>query len=72
MSKEIHLKVTHGNVDPLTAPNRGTFEFATGKSASDKLTAELNGKFGESFEDRPLIVIPFESEDSAENFKTFV
>lgn len=70
MSKQIHVKVAHGHVDPVTAPNRGTFELKTGSAAASQLTAELQGRFGEDFHDRPVIVIPFESADHAEQFKT--
>lgn len=72
MSKQIHIKVTHGQVDPNTAPNRGSFELKTGAAAASQLVAELNGRFGETFTDRPVIVIPFETADHAEQFKTFV
>ena len=71
MHKQIHIKATHGKVDPLSAPNRGSFEFATGTHAAQNLVAELNGKFGEGFENRPVIVIPFETADHAEQFKIF-
>lgn len=72
MSKQIHIKATHGVVDPITAPNRGSIEFQTGKQAADKLIAELNGRFGQALNDRLTVVVPFESEDAAEAFKTFL
>ena len=72
MSKQIHVKVTHGQVNPATAPNRGSFELKTGSAAASQLSSELSGRFGETFTDRPVIVIPFDSADNAEQFKTFV
>ena len=72
MHKQIHIKATHGSVDALSAPNRGTFDFSTGSQAALNLSAELNGKYGESFDNRPVFVIPFETADHAEQFKTFV
>ena len=72
MSKQIHIKATHGKVDPATAPNRGTIDFQTGSAAANQLIAELSGKLGKQLENRPTIVIPFETEASAEDFKNFI
>lgn len=35
------------------------------------MIAELSGRYGECFETRPVIVIPFENADKAEEFKSF-
>lgn len=62
MSKEIHFKLTHGQVDKATAPNRGSFDFQTGTAAADKLIAELSAKYGKELDNRPTIVVGFENE----------
>lgn len=35
------------------------------------MIAELSGRYGECFETRPVIVIPFENADKAEEFKAY-
>jgi len=71
MSKEIHFKITHGKVDLSAASNKGSVDFQTGSIAANQLIGELNGRFGKQLNDRPTIVIPFENESNAEEFKNF-
>lgn len=70
MVKEISVTVKNGDVDPESAPIRGSVEMRMGAQATSDLVAELSGKYGEEFGDRPLFVATFGSEDSAESFKT--
>ena len=72
MPKNIKIQVSQGNVDPQSAPNRGTIEIETGNQAATDLVAQLNGMYGEEFTDRAVCVIHFTSEDAAEEFKTFL
>jgi hypothetical protein len=72
MSKEIHFKVKQGIVDSQSAPNRGSIDVTTGAAAASQLAAELSGRYGEELNDRPTIVIPFDSESAAEDFKSLL
>ncbi len=71
MSKTIHIKVRNGDVSLENAPNTGSVEIETSAEAVSTLAAELNGKYGLDFLDRPSIVIPFSTEDEAEAFITW-
>ncbi len=63
------MKARHGTVNEDTAPNKAKVELTTGASAVTQMVAELNGKYGMELNDRPTLVISFNSEDAAEEVK---
>lgn len=66
--KEISFKLAIGEVAD-DAPNYANITFETGAEYANKLWGELNGKYGQDFNKKPVIVIPSDSTEGADKIK---
>jgi hypothetical protein len=72
-NKEIDISFKIGDFVENGCGHKGFFKIETGPTASNKVLAELQGKYGEDYDNKPVIVIPSEDaeelKDFIENFK---
>lgn len=66
--KEIDIKFKIGDMVNETPGNKGVISLVTGSGASNQVWAELQGRYGEDFDNKPVIVIPSEDAEGLKDF----
>lgn len=73
--KEIDIRFQFGEVDEDNAGHKGSITVSTGSGEANQVWAELQGRYGEDFDSKPLVVIPSEDAEGLkeylENFEGF-
>jgi hypothetical protein len=72
-NKEVDISFKIGDFVENGCGHKGSFKIESGPTATNKILAELQGKYGEDYDNKPVIVIPSEDaeelKDFIENFK---
>jgi hypothetical protein len=66
--KEIDIKFKIGDMTAEHPGHHGKLSLLSGAAEANKVWAELQGKFGEDFDNKPVIVIGSEDAESLKNF----
>ena len=65
--KEIDIKFSIGDMTNPTPGHSGTISLVTGATEANKVWAELQGRYGEDFDNKPVIIISSEDAEGLKN-----
>uniref|UniRef100_A0A7S3N4W8 Uncharacterized protein n=1 Tax=Euplotes harpa TaxID=151035 RepID=A0A7S3N4W8_9SPIT len=67
--KEVDIRFKMGDFNASNPGVRGTFTLVTGPASANQVWAELQGRYGEDYSSKPVVVL---GSDDAESLKTFL